>query len=116
MQGQGSVAVSRQRPITGVVRNLQQHSEPGWPVNKTVWSFQLQRTDEETGNPLPAVAVELRGVSFTGTIFEGNEVEVYGKMRRGTIQATRIKVKNGPVVEAKIPWGTVIGSIVSQHR
>lgn len=40
-----------------------------------IWSFRLERQDEQ-GQPLPRVAVEMRGTTYSGTIAPGDWVRV----------------------------------------
>jgi len=75
-------ATSTNSPVVGVVRRLQARAEPvGWipMLNWTVWSFLVERTDEAGNplpNPLPPIAVQMRGFHFDGAIYEGDVVEV----------------------------------------
>jgi hypothetical protein len=72
--------------LAGEVRGLQQRSEraPFGPEGEmwTVVSFRLERFDE-AGNRITPVPVELRGLRFTGTLNEGDWVEVEAQEHPG---------------------------------
>ncbi len=73
--------------------------EPG----EIVWSFRLERQDE-AGNRVPPVPVEMRARSFEGFISGGDLVEVDHRWSPGrTLPPRRVhNVTTGAVVKA--PW------------
>jgi hypothetical protein len=87
----------------GQVRGIQVRSEPyGQGEQQTVWSFRVERYDPATGDRLLLVPVEIRGLSFEGSIAEGDWVCVHGRRKAGTVRATRVEdLTTSAVVEAK---------------
>jgi tetratricopeptide repeat protein len=74
--------------VVGVVRGLRIRSEPDYPYSFfpwQIWTFSVEREDE-AGNRLPPVLVEMRGHEFRGNIEEGDTVEVSGTSRAGEIK------------------------------
>jgi hypothetical protein len=86
----------------GQVRGLQVRSEPyGQGVQRTIWSFRVERYDDKTGDRVLLVPVEMRGLFFRGSIAEGEWVCVHGKRQGGTLRATRLENRStGAVIEA----------------
>ena len=59
-------------------------------VNPLVWTFRLDRYDQD-GNQLPSIPVVMRGSSFEGFIHEGDTVVLYDPWHEGTtVEATRV--------------------------
>ncbi|WP_214111410.1 hypothetical protein [Acrocarpospora catenulata] len=79
----------------GIVRGFQQSQQQ--PVlrliklntDKEIWHFRLERHDDE-GNRLPNVPVEMRGWRFSGAVANGDDVEVHGSPRNGTLRARAV--------------------------
>ncbi len=72
--------------IVGHVRGLREKPEN----NFTVYSFRVESFDE-LGNRLTPVTVEMRGISFEGSLNEGDEIEIQKKYRPGrTIKVSRL--------------------------
>ena len=75
-----AVAGTDTRPgiVRGRVAALQQRQEmatmAGTPAT-LVWNFRVQREGSD-GTQLPTVTVQMRGVSFEGSIINGDEVEI----------------------------------------
>jgi hypothetical protein len=80
--------------IVGRARAIQLRSQQDLWLGRGVLerlTFRVERTDE-AGNLLPPIPVEIRGARISGTISEGDWVEVRGRRRRdGTVRATRIQ-------------------------
>ncbi|WP_158710163.1 hypothetical protein [Streptomyces katrae] len=69
---------------------------------ETVWAFRVERYDE-AGNRVLLVPVEMRGYAFEGAISEGDWVRAHGKMKRGTLRASRLEnLTSGADVQAKM--------------
>jgi hypothetical protein len=72
------------------------------PVTTTVLNFRVDRFDDN-GDPLPSLAVEMRGRRFRGNVNDGDWVEVPGSWRLGELNEPR-RVRNlttGTFVQAK---------------
>lgn len=102
-------------PIKGQVSGLQQRFERSGEV---VWNFRVERQDA-SGNPLPRVAVEMRGLGFEGALNNGDWVEVTGKFNHGTLMAaevsnlsTRATVRARGMGGGAKALGAVIGGVV----
>ena len=67
--------------LNGVVSGLQQRFEPTRAGQVVVWNFRLERHDA-AGKPMPRVAVEMRGRRFSGSINNGDIVELDGSPNR----------------------------------
>jgi hypothetical protein len=92
--------------IKGVVSGFQPRSEQIGTGSGTrmliVWDFRIERKDS-TGQPMPRVAVEMRGTSFIGSISNGDVVEVNAAFSPGQVVEAR-QVRNltsGAMVTAK---------------
>jgi hypothetical protein len=93
--------------IEGYARGFQTWQEPrGQGFATIVRTFRLDRYDS-AGNRMQAVPVEMRGISFTGSINEGDKVIVYDKWIEGqTVQAKQVyNLTHQSMVEALEPDG-----------
>jgi len=75
------------RGVEGIVRSLAPRVErsAGNSYETTVLYFTLERLDETTGNRLPPVPVEMRGVRFAGYVSEGDRVRIAGRWKSGEV-------------------------------
>lgn len=90
LQGRSGVRRRRSGRIVGEARNFMERSELKGTGMWTVWSFRVESYDA-SGNRLPPIPVEMRGLKFTGAISEGDWVEVQGRWREGrTLRAKRV--------------------------
>ena len=89
--------------LVGEARAFQSRNEQVAFVNVTVWSFRVDRFDCRSGNRLPPVPVEMRGLRFDGSISEGDHIEVYVRSEgRQTVAARWVKnLSTGTLVEAR---------------
>lgn len=77
--------------VTGRVSAFQErferpHSHEAFrPV--IVWDFRLERQDDQ-GQPLPRVAVEMKGTTYTGTVTQGDWVRIDQEWEPGTTLRT----------------------------
>jgi hypothetical protein len=70
--------------VQGQVSGLQQRYEPRVRLpTVSVWDFRLERRGEHD-EPLPRVAVQMRGTRFDGCIGNGDVIEISGRWRAGT--------------------------------
>ena len=85
--------------IRGTVRGFQVRTETTYPLlqkqqvwNLNVWTFRIERRDSH-GNRLQPVPVEMKAYWFSGSLNEGDEVEVYcPDWREGaTIHPTQLR-------------------------
>ncbi|MET9411547.1 hypothetical protein ABZX90_38245 [Streptomyces sp. NPDC002935] len=75
--------------------------QQGESSSETVWTFRVERYDED-GNRVLLVPVEMRGYAFEGAISEGDWVRAHGKMKRGTLRASKVEnLTSGAGVNAK---------------
>ena len=67
-----------------------------------VWSFRIERFDE-AGNRLPPIQIEMRGSRFTGSIDEGDKVEIQGKWQEGKVMQVKevTNLTTGVTIKAK---------------
>ncbi|MFJ1560816.1 hypothetical protein [Streptomyces mirabilis] len=69
--------------------------------SKTVWTFRIERYDD-AGNRILLIPVEMRGLTFEGSINDGDWVRTRGRMRSGTLRVTRLEnLTTGASVRAK---------------
>ncbi|MFD7206602.1 hypothetical protein [Streptomyces sp. NPDC059893] len=63
-----------------------------WPngASEEVWHFRLARHDAD-GNALQPIPVEMRGLSFSGSVSNGDKVQLSGRWRDGTLRANEFK-------------------------
>jgi hypothetical protein len=73
------------------VRGAQIRSEyRGENQFETVWTFRVERYDA-VGNRISLVPVEMRGLTFEGSLDDGDWVRADGRMKSGTLRATRLE-------------------------
>lgn len=81
------------RPDAGVARSVRNRSEQSNMQNgetQYIWTFRIERHDAD-GNALPPIPVEMRGASFSGSLDEGDWVEIPTGWQPGrTLQLSRI--------------------------
>jgi hypothetical protein len=77
--------------IEGQIRGIQQRTESyGEGNSSTVWTFRIERYDH-SGNRLPPVAVQMRGIGFDGSLTEGDDVRVSGRWKHGTLHTDNVE-------------------------
>jgi hypothetical protein len=77
--GAQKVAAARGPALTGRVAGFQQRNEQVGQRYVAVWNFRVE------GDDAPAVAVEMRGYSFEGSIGDGDEVRIDAHARGGDV-------------------------------
>jgi hypothetical protein len=76
----------KESAFRGIARNVEQRLENGY----SVLNFRVEQIDNQ-GNVIDYVQVELREPRIRGTLVEGDEVEVVGKIDKdGILSPTRI--------------------------
>jgi hypothetical protein len=74
--------------IRGEVSGFQQRSEQVTVGNGTrflyVWDFRIEQKDA-AGKPMPRAAVEMRGTSFSGSLANGDMVEIEDSFESGKL-------------------------------
>jgi hypothetical protein len=95
-EGDGSTNVPPRSPgvragaggILGVARGVRERTDQRGigqsQAAEQVWTFRVERHDQE-GRVLPPIPVEMRGLSFHGSINEGDWVEIPVKWAPGTM-------------------------------
>jgi hypothetical protein len=59
---------------------------------------------DEAGNRVLLVPVEMRAVTFEGSLSDGDWVRAHGKVRAGTFRATEVEnLTTGATVRGKVP-------------
>jgi hypothetical protein len=112
-QAQGNI--SHKRPVAlrrgyilGNVRGFQSRTEnqsslstPQAPRIWTIWTFRVECLDTQ-GNRIALVPVEMRGLSFQGSIADGDSVEIRGSASsRGTLHPGEVRNRTtGAVVRS----------------
>ena len=76
--------VSDSERLRGCVSFFRQRNEPMGQQYGTVWNFRVDSWDTE-GRAQPAVAVEMRGFRFTGSVGDGDWVEIRGPWKAGHV-------------------------------
>ncbi|WP_159395713.1 hypothetical protein [Streptomyces sp. 3211] len=86
----------------GLARGVQIRSESrGEGISETVLTFRVERYDA-AGDRTTLIPVEMRGLTYEGSIHEGDWVRVRGKAKSGTLRATRLEnLTTGASVHAK---------------
>jgi hypothetical protein len=75
--------------VSGQVRGLQQRAESyGEHGHKSVLVFRLERYDT-SGNRLRPIPVQMRAIGFDGWLSDGDEVQVTGRWKDGTLHGSR---------------------------
>jgi hypothetical protein len=105
--------------IVGVARNIQlrQALSVSTGLQETILTFRLEQYDSG-GNRTRVVPVEIRGLSLTGFISDGDWAEVSGKVKDGMVRAKQVRnLTTGGVVgtkgistAVKVVW--VIGLVI----
>ncbi|MFE1411238.1 hypothetical protein ACFW6F_10600 [Streptomyces sp. NPDC058746] len=57
--------------------------------SEEVWHFRLTRHDAD-GNSLQPIPVEMRALSFSGSVSNGDEVQLAGRWRDGTLRVDEL--------------------------
>jgi hypothetical protein len=80
----------------------------------TVWSFRVDRYDK-SGNRLPPVPVEMKGLQFDGSLSEGDWVEVPGAWKPGEVmKPTRFNnLTTGATIKSKTPFLFKISQVIA---
>ncbi|MET9852150.1 hypothetical protein ABZY57_04245 [Streptomyces sp. NPDC006450] len=89
-----------------------QSEQWGQGGSEEVWHFRLKRHDAD-GNTLQPIPVEMRALSFSGSVSNGDQVRISGRWRDGTLRAdelwnltTNARVHNkayrGQLIAAKV--------------
>ncbi|MGW9374129.1 hypothetical protein ACWGVR_29465 [Streptomyces xanthophaeus] len=58
--------------------------------SEEVWHFRLKRHDAD-GNALQPIPVEMRALSFSGSVSNGDQVRISGRWRDGTLRADELR-------------------------
>jgi hypothetical protein len=99
--------------VTGNVHSVQQRTE--WMnegASRSIWTFRLDAVDQN-GTQLGAIQVEMRGISFEGSLSNGDSVRVTGKWRHGSIRAEQVQnLTTGALVRAKNYRGLMIAALL----
>jgi hypothetical protein len=75
--------------VRGIARGVQLRSEAfGQGSSQSILSMRVEQYDA-SGNRLQPVPVEMRGLTLSGQVSEGEQVEVRGTWRGGVLRATR---------------------------
>lgn len=80
---------SRETEFMGVVRGFTSRQEPWGEGHRDIWQFRVERFDAD-GNKLVPIPVEMRGLSYRGSVSNGDEVRVHGRWRDGTLQVENV--------------------------
>ncbi|MEV5551195.1 hypothetical protein AB0L35_34525 [Streptomyces sp. NPDC052309] len=68
---------------------------------EVVWTFRVERYDA-FGNRISVVPVEMRGLTFEGSLNDGDRVRAHGRMKSGTLRVARLEnLTTGASVRAK---------------
>lgn len=113
----GTVLRSRQKRDSEGVRGIARAVDLRHEQNRKndLLTFRVDRYDA-SGNRLPPVPVELRGLAISGKVSDGEEVLVSGTWRRGTLRASRIvNVSTGADIHQETFFGLLADS-VRRHR
>jgi hypothetical protein len=105
--------------VVGQVRGLQSRSEYyGEHSGANLLVFRIERYDE-AGNRLRPVPVQLRAIGFDGALGEGDEVEVTGRWKDGTLHTDRVhnlttgaSVSGKPVKKALLVFLALVAALV----
>ncbi|NUU21918.1 MAG: hypothetical protein HOV68_10460 [Streptomycetaceae bacterium] len=100
--------------VEGQVRGIQVRSEyRGESQSEAIWTFRVERYDN-AGNRVLLVPVEMRGLTFEGSVGDGDWVRMRGRMKAGTLRVTRLEnLTTGASVQAKrLPKAVLIAAIV----
>ncbi|MFF9283815.1 hypothetical protein [Streptomyces griseosporeus] len=88
--------------VEGVVRGAQVRTEyRGEHASEVIWTFRVEQYDT-AGNLLSLVPVEMRGLTFEGSLADGDWVRARGRTKAGTLRVTRLEnLTTGAAVRAK---------------
>lgn len=75
----------------GIVRDFQVRQEQwGESGGEEIWNFRVERYDAN-GNALQQIPVEMRGLSFSGSVSNGDQVRLRGRWRDRTLRAEELE-------------------------
>ena len=93
----------KKEPLQGEVREFREFRHPEGNFNPVVWTFRLERIRD--GVPITPIMVEMRGVSFSGFINEGDTVALYDTWQEGTLLNTKRVYNKTAGIEVKaLTW------------
>lgn len=96
------------------MRGVQARSESrGDQGSESIWTFRIERYDD-SGNRVSLIPVEMRGLTFEGSVSDGDSVRASGRMRAGTLRVTRLEnLTTGATVRSKgVPKAAVILAVI----
>jgi F0F1-type ATP synthase membrane subunit b/b' len=100
--------------VEGQVRGIQQRTESiGQSSSTMVWTFRIERYDHD-GNRLPPIPVQMRSIAFEGSLSEGDEVEITGVWKDGTLHTEDVQnLTTGATVKKKSSssLGCLLGAV-----
>ena len=109
------IIMANSNSVTGSVRQLRERQNVVGNSTQTVWSFRLERYDEndEEKKELRPIAVEMVGQEFTGAIAEGDKVTIRlnGQISGGIIRTNTLfnETTNSVVKSAAVSPKSLIG-------
>ncbi len=76
--------------FVGIVRDFQVRQEQ-WAERggEEIWNFRVERYDAN-GNALQQIPVEMRGLSFSGSVSNGDQVRIRGRWRDRTLRVDEL--------------------------
>ena len=88
--------------VVGQAHRIEARTETiGQGTHQTVVTFRVERYDD-AGNQILMVPVQMKGLSYEGSVSEGDWVQVGGRRRAGTLHAKELKnLTTGAVVKTK---------------
>jgi len=101
---------ARGNRVIGEVREFRERRETEGNFTWTIWSFRVERYDA-SGNQMPPVPVEIKGMKFEGTISEGDWVELPDPWKPGEVASPKKfdNLTTGAKISGSVPFGTKIG-------
>ncbi|MFF9158421.1 hypothetical protein ACF1AB_40060 [Streptomyces sp. NPDC014846] len=99
--------------VEGQARDVRTRTESrGENASETIWTFRVERYDA-TGNRIALIPVEMRGLTFEGSLDDGDWVRASGKMKSGTLRVRRLEnLTTGAAVRSKGPAAAIVGCAI----
>jgi hypothetical protein len=87
--GTAALPASDRTYLRGRVAAMRQRNELMGSQYGSVWNFRVEESLDAQGRPQPPVAIEMRGLSISGSVADGDWIEIEGHDKPGKLRRVR---------------------------